>query len=702
MGNRSLKTVPSGSKACACAALVAALALGTGAPSGLPGRAARTGSALRAAETSARPDPALAPRLAALRGVRPRLYLRADGVKKLQAAVRSTHRTLWTEVRAQADEATASSPPEYRGKDEAGGDNQQLWQRPVANALPLLAFAHLLTGEPKYLEALRRWCLASVSYPTWGLAIRENVDLAAGQQLFGLGIAYDWCHASLGEETRRAIRETILLRGGTMFEAARSRKAWWVHTPRQNHLWINACGLAVAGLAVHDEAPETAAWVALALERLRESVATFGPDGASHEGVGYWEYGVEHLLKIAWVARDLLDADILDHPWWKSTAHYALHLSLPRASWTRKSCIVDIGDSARGHWYGPDYILRGLARAFRDPHAQWLAEEVDRADVDLPASRWLNLVWFDPGVKPQPPTRLPTLRHFEDMGIVAARSDWSGNESLVVLKCGPFIGHEGMRRFRKDPGGGHAHPDANHLVIHGGGEWLLRDDGYVDKWTGGHNTLLVGGKGQVGEGQKFFDGAAALDARSAPRILGVAASPRLDRISGDATQAYPRQAGLERFVRHALFIKPDIVVVVDDIILGDGADGVRGDAPPLELRFHPESERAERDGNAFLVAGAKTSLRLELLTPDGVAASAEKSPSGSGGKGGEALFAIRLGTEKKAWRNAVAISWAPRGSAPPRVGLAVRGKTWTFTSPRLSVRLDPETGAATLAPAGSR
>ena len=43
------------------------------------------------------------------------------------------------------------------------------------------------------------------------------------------------------------------------------------------------------------------------------AMAALGPDGASHEGVGYWEYGVEYLLKFMHLARQLLGVDLYDH-----------------------------------------------------------------------------------------------------------------------------------------------------------------------------------------------------------------------------------------------------------------------------------------------------------------------------------------------------------------------------------------------------
>jgi len=103
--------------------------------------------------------------------------------------------------------------------------------------------------------------------------------------------------------------------------------------------------------------------------------------------------------------------------WWRNTSRYALYLALPRGAWRRDNCIVDLADCPRGHWYGPDYLLHELAHLHHDGHAQWLADQIDRAGVASAEAAWLNLFWFDPGVLPVPPDGLPTLRHFADMGL---------------------------------------------------------------------------------------------------------------------------------------------------------------------------------------------------------------------------------------------------------------------------------------------
>jgi len=334
--------------------------------------------------------------------------------------------------------------------------------------------------------------------------------------------------------------------------------------------------------------------------------------------------------------------------------------------------------------------LRGLAREFRDGHAQWLAQQIDEAEVSSPGAPWLNLVWFDASVTAKAPQDLPTLHHFDDMDIVSARSDWSGGESLVVFKCGPFIGHKAVQQFTYDPGGGHVHPDANHFVLFGGGEWLIRDDGYRAKWTGQHNSLLVDGRGQLGEGKQWFEGGAPLAVKARPKILHASTTAEMDQMSGDATEAYPRELGLRRYIRHLLYVKPNALLVCDEI---------RADQPrSLELRFHPESRRVTQEGNAFVLQGAKSSLRLELLgTAAGVKASAEDlACEGRHGEPNQKMFTVRFTKQATEWRNVVALSWSVGGELIKTKMLQSPSDVWEFSVADKNIRLDWRSGLTEL------
>ena len=181
----------------------------------------------------------------------------------------------------------------------------------------------------------------------------------------------------------------------------------------------------------------------------------------------------------------------------------------------------------------------------------------------------------------------------------------------MVLKCGPFLGHKAVEEFSYDPGGGHVHPDANHFVVFAAGEWLRarrRLPRQVDR-----PAQHAAGRRPRPAGRRRSSGSRAakpLAVKARPRIVRAESTPTLDHIVGDATAAYPAELGLERFQRHLLFVKPDVLVVVDDIA-ADAAP--TGQPRELELRFHPEQPTGRREGNAMLFAGKKASLRLEPL-----------------------------------------------------------------------------------------
>jgi len=612
------------------------------------------------------------------RGIHPRLYLDSNRVAELKAAIQTTHAGVWSPVKRQADSIAARRPPAYA--EPSDPNDEQLWQRDVGNNLPYLAMAYLMTGDRSYLESAQQWSLASCGYPHWGGARFDGNDLAAGHQLFGLALVYDWLYHDLEGETRATIRRTLAERGAAMARAATTQ--YWRNSFLQNHLWVNATGLAAVAFAIFDE-PEfeeqALKWVALVLEKYRRTEAALGSDGASHEGVGYWSYGVEYMLKFWQLGLDFLKEN-LSSEWWAKTASYRLYLGLPQRSWTRQNAIVDLADCPRGDWYGPDYLLRRLARINQDGHAQWLAEELARANVTNAAAGWLNLVWHDPDIVALPPSDLPTLRHFPDLDLVSARSDWSGAESLLVFKCGPALGHEATMKFDYDPGSGHVHPDTNHFVLFGNGEWLIRDDGYRWKVTDQHNTLLVDGKGQLGEGAMWFRGSAPLAVKARPRILMASSTPELDHLAGDATEAYPRDSGLRRFVRHLLFLKPDVLIVADEIEAEEPHN--------FELRFHPEYPASQDDDGAHLSRGKKAALRLEPLTVEEVQVTAAEMPAKDRDGKQTSLFTVRLEARKARWRNAVALSWSLVEDTPVRVILERDGDRWLFKAGSRSVVLD--------------
>jgi hypothetical protein len=219
--------------------------------------------------------------LEAIRGLHPRLYLTEQRIEELRAAVATSHAALWSEVVEIAETLAATAPPTYEVVDD---DRGELWQRPVGNAMPYLALAYRLTEDPCYLEAAERWALASCDYPSWGAGELDGMDLAAGHQLYGLALVYDWCYSDLDAYARERIRTTLIARGSALFRAVATERVWWHRLYLQNRMAVNSCGLAAAGLALFDEFDEAYLWTGLAMDNLRRTLDALGTDGAGHEG----------------------------------------------------------------------------------------------------------------------------------------------------------------------------------------------------------------------------------------------------------------------------------------------------------------------------------------------------------------------------------------------------------------------------------
>ncbi len=594
--------------------------------------------------------------------VHPRLLVDADRVSEIQSSIGTDARyaSIWQEVKSVADGFAAAEPPAYylsSGLDDG-------WQRSVGYKTASLAAAYLFSGDEKYSAAAQRWALASCSYPTWGREHYEGIDLAASHQLFALSLVYDWCYDALDADARDTIRDTILLRGKQLYVSVRADwRTYWMSQRLQNHFYIGLNALGTAGMAVFDIEPAAVSWVQEAVDGYRLTFDTLASDGASLEGFGYWTYGLESMLAFCDNARRLVGEDFFSSPWLRNTAAYAAALTLPEEAWSPAMSHVDIADSDRDNsqFTGPDYQLRKLAGEYGDGRIQTLANQLNDANLTYTTNNWYNLIWYDPSVAEAPISELPTFAYFDDLGLVSARSDRDGSESMLVYKNGPYAGHKAseMRAGQSLPdwGAGHVHPDANSFVLFGNGEYLLRDDGYSPKYTQNHNTLLIDGEGQLGEGSTWFNYSSA-DEGGAPEIYTAYSTPALDYMVGDAAAAYAADSGLAQYTRHLIYLKPDMLLVVDEVETTGAHD--------VELRFFPEGQSLSQSGGVLTFTGGSSRLSAATLSGGGNFR-AEDVTIRTGRSNGtdETRKTIRATkTVNGSWVNITAFAWSDSGSTP--------------------------------------
>jgi hypothetical protein len=531
----------------------------------------------------------------------------AQSQKVLKAKMNTQpYATLLEKLKAIADKAVISGPPVYK---PGSGYDEQLWQREVGNAIPELAMAYCMTGIRKYLYAARDYMLASASYPTWGIGDIDNSDLATGHQLYGIALGYDWLYADLDITSRDSIRYCLIRRGGRLYDLLSEGKVWWKDKYLHNHQHVNLVGLATAGLALYGENVDVDGWILVPLQKLKRAISSMPPDGGFIEGIPYSEYSIEYLMKFMALSNDLLGEDFFKgSSFFKNIANFRLYATIPQDYWKiTNSTLMSLGDGPRRDWYGPDYLLRKLASEYNDEYAQWLADKIDSAGYSSPQAFFLNLLWVNPKIKSQPPNKLPLFKHSNDLDIVYMRSGWDGKESLSMFKCGPWIGHYAASQYKYDPYGGHTHPDVGTFQIFSHGDWLITDEGYAWKRTIYQNTLVVNGKGQIGEG-RWFSGRQYVQAPEQPNIIYTSSNKDYDYVIGNAKPAYPASTHLTSFCRHILYLKPGCWVIADEV----KADSLSS----FDFYYHSDFPFTADGPNHYKIEGIRGSMNATILKPE--------------------------------------------------------------------------------------
>jgi hypothetical protein len=536
---------------------------------------------------------------------RPRLFVTRSRLEQLRRKISTSHSELWKLVRENADSLLDRMPPPNYESQSA--------MRSAGRGIPWQALVWLIAGQPRYRDGAKRWMLRICEYPHW----EQDNSLAGGECLFGLAVGYDWLHDQLEEGERKFVRDKLVRQAEALRNGPPVHHDLWL----ANHNHVEHLGLAAAGFALLGEVPQAEAWVRQAHSTFRKALEFSSRDGSSTEGHQYWAYSAEAILRYAELARDLLNDNLYRYEWLESLPNFIIHSTLP--DFDAAHCVMSFGDSHVTYdSHGPAHILYRTAAQYRNRHAQWLAGEMLRRSVGRTAyCGWASLLWYDETLQAAPLAELPTFRHCQDSGWVTSRSAWDARAVMVGFKCGPMHGHKAQEYYdgrsgdTHEIGGGHGHPDVNSFQVYAYGKWLAIDPGYErPKWTRNHNTVLVNGQGQLGEGQTWFNRKAVLEARARSAILKAEHHADFDYLLGDAMNIYPPAAGLSRFRRHFIYLRPDFIVLVDELAANRPSR--------FEWLMHAQ-ETVERSGPAsFVVRNGPVAMDIEFLLPDEVAAEA--------------------------------------------------------------------------------
>jgi hypothetical protein len=559
------------------------------------------------------PEPDMAEMRRRIGDVHPRLFVRPEDREKLRRWAESGGRDAWQRVRKEADRLLDGKMiPEPTEMGSVGNPaTVQFWwpnrtqTEKACMEAEALAFTYWLTGEEKYGAAARRYVLHLAAWNPDGPTNWNLNDEAAMPILFRLARAYDWAYAALSDADRATVRAAMRRRGADAWKAGQiGRGAGHLNKPYNSHgnrAWHKLGELAIAGLG---DIPEAETWLHYALDKFWAAYPVWSDDdGGWHEGPAYWS---SYNTKVTWwldvMARYGVDG--FKKPYFAHAVDYLMYTAPPG------SPNMGFGDLSYPKPSSGLAVVQYYARRMKNPYwAWWAAQWGIKAEAGEPVLAFLRSAGT---VEPKAPADLPASRIFHGTGLAILNSNLLDSAENVQV------------RFKSSPFGrqSHGHDPHNSFTLNAYGEQLLVNNVYRDLYgspfhtdwcweTKSQNALLVDGKGQKKHSPDAFG-----------RIVHASLQDGLDWVTGDATAAY--EGKLKKFLRHVIFLKPDIVLLVDEVEAEKPAK--------LEWMLHAQAPftvdgqqlRLER-GKAGLVVDYLVAEPLEIRQWDGY-----EPPPGSG------------------------------------------------------------------------
>ncbi|MFC1483631.1 heparinase II/III family protein [Candidatus Neomarinimicrobiota bacterium] len=519
----------------------------------------------------------------------PRLILNPDRIADLKNSIMNEHKQLWELTQQSAIEFMQDTIPEMPRANNSF--------RAIAQTMPALALSYLMTTDEKYLESAESWLTAFLAVPEW----TGSANLGRSAWVIACGLLYDWLYDDLDEGLRLQIEERLVREAHNIMAENSSWRAL------SNHFLIETAALGITGLAFVDSHEEARVFLDKTDEWVQYITDHAPTDGSWGEGVQYWQYGLSHFMIYLEAAASTGHKDYYsNYDWLRLTGFFPIHFALPG----KPLEVLNISDCTSGG-YKPPFILYLLASVYENGYYQEWGNRLLQSEPHK--FNWMDLLTYNPEISPKPIEDLPKLKHFEDNDLVATRSSWQPDATLIGFRCGPAPGHRNqadpLLLERRGYGPGHGHPDINSFSIFAHGEWLAIDPGYTHlKRTDNHNTIIVNGQGQAGALEHWLDFMAFEEREPAPAILRIESNPVYDYILGDAGNIYVDKAKLNSFRRHLLFLKPDIVVIADDL------EGKK--KRKFEWLIHGRDSTIQTEEDQFEIIRNQARLWIHPILPD--------------------------------------------------------------------------------------
>ena len=330
---------------------------------------------------------------------------------------------------------------------------------------------------------------------------RESVDLFAGQTAFALTeiifLLGEDLHPWIGDQVRKEVQRRII----QVYFYDPIPQIWEMKTNN----WPAICAGCAGGAAIYLEkdSARLAGMIWRVLQAMKNHLNGFDADGATAEGISYWQFGFGYYVYFAELLKERTDGriDLL------AGEHVSKIISFPEACLLSENRVVNFSDAGDKIELSLGLFTR-LKQIFADM-------SFPRGEVTIEGTLncWnafsRTVLWS-----------LPIENQVEKEATVQGDKDYYflGHQWVISKREaeGKFAAFAAKGGFNEEP---HNHNDLGHFIIHYNGLNVLMDLGAglytkqyfqpkfrYDQWTAGsqgHSVPVVEGKMQ-GYGKEYF------------------------------------------------------------------------------------------------------------------------------------------------------------------------------------------------------
>lgn len=430
--------------------------------------------------------------------------------------------------------------------------------RAAWDTIETLAFAYLISDDPKYADRAIEEMLNVCSFKDWN----PYHFLDTAEMMRGVATGYDWLYNYMGDQGRIDERNTIkdairdmglkqILEDYNDVEGR--RRTWrWAQSEEPDN-WNLVCngGAIMAALAIADEEEEIAARVLDGgMKLIQKAVLLYGPDGAWYEGPGYWEYATSYYTGFMSSIYSVYGKTFgyMETPGVAQTGYYINALS-------SSSGVFNFHDSSSAKISSPTLFF--LADRLADPSLAKLRLDFMAENNVSGSSK--DMMWYSASMTDADVT-MPKDYYYRDTEIATMRSSWHGAGAIMTGM------HSGKINVY------HGHMDAGQFIIDAFGTRFAIDLGPENYniqdsiWNlyrnraEGHNTLVINPSKDGGQ-----------DLSGEPKIDSFDSCESSSYAITDLTSAYKTQA---KSVKRGLKLTNNrsLIIVQDEFTLNEPSD----------------------------------------------------------------------------------------------------------------------------------